>query len=82
MFGITFGFFILRQEARDIIKNAVNASDEDAVIFAGHGCTGAVQKLISVLDFREPPVVLISPSEHQDNVQLWQDIGSKVCMYM
>jgi selenocysteine lyase/cysteine desulfurase len=36
-----------RQEARDIIKNAANASDADAVIFTGHGCTDALQKLSS-----------------------------------
>lgn len=62
----------------------MNASEEDAVIFSGHGCTGAVQKLITALDFREPPIVFTSPSEHQDNVQLWQEIGAKVgtcCCY-
>ena len=46
---------------RDIIRNAVNASEEDAVIFAGSGCTGAVHKLLHVLNLQaldQPPVSL------------------------
>lgn len=39
-----------RNEARNIIRGAVNASsDLDAVIFTGSGCTGAIHKLISSL---------------------------------
>jgi selenocysteine lyase/cysteine desulfurase len=39
-----------RNEARSIIRGAVNASTElDAVIFTGSGCTGAIHKLISSL---------------------------------
>lgn len=75
-------FFYYRQEARDIIRNAVNASEDDAVIFAGHGCLGALQKLISALDFREPPVVFVFPSEHHDNIQLWQEVGAKVSRHI
>lgn len=41
---------------RDIIRNAVNASESDSVIFVGSGVTGAIHKLIHALDFREPPV--------------------------
>ncbi|RZC42997.1 uncharacterized protein BDFB_005852, partial [Asbolus verrucosus] len=67
-----------RQEARDIIKNASNASDADAVIFTGHGCTDALQKLISALDLREPPIVFTGSSEHHDNLHLWQEIGAKM----
>ncbi|XP_064215241.1 uncharacterized protein LOC658498 isoform X2 [Tribolium castaneum] len=67
-----------RQEARDIIKNASNASDSDAVIFTGHGCTDALQKLISALDLREAPIVFTGSSEHHDNIHLWQEIGAKM----
>ena len=41
---------------RDIIRNAVNASESDSVIFVGSGVTGAIHKLIHALDFKEPPV--------------------------
>lgn len=41
---------------RDIIRNAVNASESDSVIFVGNGVTGAIHKLIHALDFKEPPV--------------------------
>lgn len=35
---------------RDIIRNAVNASVDDVVIFAGNGCTGVVHTLIHAMD--------------------------------
>ena len=41
---------------RDIVRNAVNASEHDAVIFVGSGCTGAVHKLINGLALKQPPV--------------------------
>lgn len=43
---------------REIIKSAVNASDEDCVIFTGSGSTGAVHKLVHALRISEtqPPV--------------------------
>ena len=41
---------------RDIIRNAVNASESDSVVFVGNGVTGAVHKLIHALDFKQPPV--------------------------
>jgi hypothetical protein len=41
---------------RDIVRNAVHASEHDAVIFTGNGCTGAVHKLINALNFTTPPV--------------------------
>ena len=47
-----------RHEARDIMRNSVNASEHDAVLFVGHGCTGAVHKLINALD--------ISPSKGEN----------------
>jgi selenocysteine lyase/cysteine desulfurase len=45
-----------REEARDIIRDAVNASDNDHVLFTGSGCTGAVHKLIHLLNFQSNPV--------------------------
>ncbi|WP_183098698.1 aminotransferase class V-fold PLP-dependent enzyme [Nocardioides pelophilus] len=47
----------LREDARAIIRDAVGGDDETAVIFAGSGCTGAIDKLIGVLGLRIPSVL-------------------------
>jgi len=44
----------LREDARAIIHRAVGADDDYAVIFAGSGCTGAIDKLIGILGIRIP----------------------------
>jgi selenocysteine lyase/cysteine desulfurase len=44
----------LREDARRIIRDAVGGDDETVVIFAGSGCTGAIDKLIGVLGLRVP----------------------------
>lgn len=43
-----------REEARWIIREAIGATDEDAVIFCGSGATGAINKLIGILNLRVP----------------------------
>ncbi len=43
-----------REEARRIIKDAVGAGPEDALIFCGSGATGAVHTLIEVLNLCLP----------------------------
>ena len=43
-----------REEARSIIRKAVGATHDDAVIFAGSGSTGAIDKLIGILNIRIP----------------------------
>jgi selenocysteine lyase/cysteine desulfurase len=43
-----------REEARRIIREAVGATDEHAVIFCGSGSTSAVNKLVGVLGLRIP----------------------------
>src|SRR5450755_2076005 len=44
----------LREDARLIIRDAVGGDDETVVIFAGSGCTGAIDKLIGILGLRIP----------------------------
>ncbi|HEX2705460.1 MAG TPA: aminotransferase class V-fold PLP-dependent enzyme [Candidatus Lustribacter sp.] len=44
----------LREDARAIIRESVGAGVESAVIFAGSGCTGAIDKLIGILGLRIP----------------------------
>ncbi|HSJ27694.1 MAG TPA: aminotransferase class V-fold PLP-dependent enzyme [Acidimicrobiia bacterium] len=44
-----------REEAREIVRRCVGANrDEHAVIFAGSGSTGAIDRLISILGLRIP----------------------------
>ncbi len=46
-----------REDARAIVRDAVGGDDETVVIFAGSGCTGAVDKLIGVMGLRIPSVL-------------------------
>ncbi len=43
-----------REDARDIIKQCVGANDDYALIFCGSGTTGAVDRLIGILNLRIP----------------------------
>ncbi|HTJ83769.1 MAG TPA: aminotransferase class V-fold PLP-dependent enzyme, partial [Polyangiaceae bacterium] len=43
-----------REEAREIIARAVGAGPDDVVIFTGSGATGAINKLVDVLNLRIP----------------------------
>ena len=43
-----------REDARRIILEAVGGSKEDVVIFCGSGATGAINKLIEILNLRVP----------------------------
>jgi selenocysteine lyase/cysteine desulfurase len=47
----------LREDARAIIHEAVGGDDETVVVFAGSGCTGAIDKLIGILGLRIPCVL-------------------------
>ncbi len=44
----------LREDARRIIHNAVGGDDDTCVIFCGSGATGAVDKLVGILNLRIP----------------------------
>jgi selenocysteine lyase/cysteine desulfurase len=44
----------LREDARAIIHDAVGGNQETVVIFAGSGCTGAIDKLVGILGIRLP----------------------------
>ncbi|XP_071445541.1 uncharacterized protein [Hetaerina americana] len=85
---------LFRHEARDIFRNATNASEHDAVIFAGSGCTGAIHKLIQALDLpslfqnaaatgcADPTlpavIVFVGPWEHHSNLLPWRELGAKI----
>ncbi len=43
-----------REDAREIIRRCVGATDDHAVVFAGSGSTGAIAKMVGVLGIRIP----------------------------
>ena len=45
---------VLREQAREIIRQAVNGTHQDKVIFCGSGATSAINKLIDLLNLRLP----------------------------
>ena len=67
----------LREDARDIIRKALNAGDEHAVIFCGAGSTSAINRLIDLLQLRQcapqRTVVFIGPYEHHSNELPWRE---------
>ena len=71
-----------RNEARSIIRGAVNAcSESDVVIFTGSGSTGAIHKLISSLyldKLEERPLVFNSGQEHHSNLLPWREVGCEM----
>ncbi|MFM7212454.1 MAG: aminotransferase class V-fold PLP-dependent enzyme [Actinomycetota bacterium] len=44
----------LREDARRIIRDAVHGDDSTCVIFAGQGCTGAIDRLVGIFNMRIP----------------------------
>lgn len=71
---------LLRDEARKIIRHAVGASEEDAVIFVGSGCTGAIHKLIGALGVTKSHrlTVIVGAREHHSNLLPWRELGGKI----
>lgn len=43
-----------REDARGIIHRAVGGNDDDVVIFVGSGATGAINKMVDILNIRIP----------------------------
>lgn len=44
----------LREDARDTIRRAVNGDENTMVIFTGSGSTGAIDKIVGILELRLP----------------------------
>jgi len=66
----------LREQARELIKKAVNAGPQHLLIFCGSGATSAINKTIQLLDFENcdgRPVVFIGPYEHHSNELPWRE---------
>jgi selenocysteine lyase/cysteine desulfurase len=43
-----------REDAREVIREAVGATDEHSVIFCGSGSTGAIDRMVGILNCRIP----------------------------
>ncbi|XP_043266503.1 uncharacterized protein [Venturia canescens] len=70
---------LFRHEARDIVRHAVGAGEQDAVLFTGHGTDDALRTLLRHLDLpRRPMVVFVGPFEHHANLRPWREHGTKV----
>ncbi|KAF0310154.1 tRNA-cytidine(32) 2-sulfurtransferase [Amphibalanus amphitrite] len=67
-----------RDEARQLVRSAVQASEHDAVLFCGSGATGAVHKLLALLRLPQPPIVLVGPHEHHSNLLPWREVAHQV----
>jgi selenocysteine lyase/cysteine desulfurase len=79
----------LREEARRVVHEAVNGREEDIVLFCGAGATGAIDKLIRLLELHgsaaldriprwERPVVFVGPYEHHSNELPWRESSADV----
>ncbi len=72
-------------QARQIVKNHVGATEDDILIFTGHGMTGAINKLQRMMGLRlheffhdkicleekQRPIVFITHMEHHSNQTSW-----------
>ncbi|EDO26022.1 predicted protein, partial [Nematostella vectensis] len=71
----------IHSHLKEIIKECVNATDDDVVIFTGSGTTGAIHKLIHALemggDKAKTTVVFVGPFEHHSNILPWKESGAK-----
>jgi selenocysteine lyase/cysteine desulfurase len=72
----------LREQARQLIHQAVGGTDQDLVVFCGSGATAAAAKLVGLLALDEPagprPVVLVGPFEHHSNLLPWRESTAEV----
>ncbi len=80
------------QQAQQIIKRHVHASDEDAIFFSGFGMTAVINKLQRLLGLRIPdqfggkppsgrrkkPLVVITHMEHHSNHTSWNECHCQV----
>ncbi|MBJ7537426.1 aminotransferase class V-fold PLP-dependent enzyme [Marinomonas transparens] len=74
-----------REQARQQIRSAVNASDDDLILFCGSGATSAINTLISQLNLRQLSAskkaelcIFIGPYEHHSNELPWRELGVEV----
>ncbi|XP_076675975.1 uncharacterized protein LOC143373061 isoform X1 [Andrena cerasifolii] len=64
---------LFRHEARDIVKHAVGAGEQDAVLFTGQGTAAALCTFLRHLDLTKATVVFVGPFEHHANLRPWRE---------
>lgn len=69
---------LFRHEARDIVRHAVGAGEQDAVLFTGQGTAAALRALLRHLDLTKSSVVFVGPFEHHANLRPWREHGVRV----
>ncbi|XP_014206620.1 uncharacterized protein LOC106638097 [Copidosoma floridanum] len=69
---------LFRHEARDIVRHAVGADEDDAVLFTGQSTAGALRTLLRHLDLTTPTTVFVGPFEHHANLRPWREHGVKL----
>ncbi|XP_011055884.1 PREDICTED: uncharacterized protein LOC105146932 [Acromyrmex echinatior] len=69
---------LFRYEARDIVRHAVGASEQDAVLFTGQGTAAALRTLLRHLDLSKSTVVFVGPFEHHANLRPWRELDVKI----
>eukprot|EP00960_Hanusia_phi_P014470 427033-Hanusia_phi.AAC.1 len=73
-----------REEARKVVFESVNGlPGQDAVVFAGSGCTAAIYKMVQLLKqskawresaaSKQRPLVIVGPYEHHSNILPWRE---------
>jgi selenocysteine lyase/cysteine desulfurase len=69
----------LREEARRMVHRVAGGGKDDLVVFAGTGATGAIDRLLRILELgrfaraSERPVVFVGPFEHHSNELPWRE---------
>jgi len=85
---------LLREQARQQVREAVNGHEDHKVIFCGSGASSAIEKIIGVLglsipsvleekyafgkQIENPTVVFLGPYEHHSNDLQWRESTAKV----
>lgn len=69
---------LFRHEARDIVRHAVGAGEQDAVLFTGQGTAAALRALLRHLDLTKSTVVFVGPFEHHANLRPWREHGVRI----
>ncbi|XP_060817235.1 uncharacterized protein LOC132907833 [Bombus pascuorum] len=69
---------LFRHEARDIVRHAVGAGEQDAVLFTGQGTAAALRTLLRHLDVSKSTVVFVGPFEHHANLRPWREHGVRI----
>lgn len=72
----------LRELARAAVRAGVGADDRHAVIFAGSGATGAIDRFARILGLERGdgprPVIFVGPFEHHSNDLIWRESAANL----